>query len=210
MRTSIYIDGFNLYYSALKGTAYKWLDLKQLAASLLLPTHQIVAVKYFTALVSGSTDPNQPIRQKTYIRALRQSIPELTVHYGHFLSHTVRAPNAPPTQPLTFANVIKTEEKGSDVNLAVHLLNDAWKDVYDCAVLISNDSDFAEALRLVKEQNKKKIGIISPVLKGSKRHRSQELIRHADFVLRIGQGVLAASQLPPSIPGTNIHKPANW
>ena len=37
----------------------------------------------------------------------------------------------------------KTEEKGSAVNLAVHLLNDGWLDAYDCAVVISNDSDLA-------------------------------------------------------------------
>ncbi|MCL2335860.1 MAG: NYN domain-containing protein [Firmicutes bacterium] len=207
MRTSVYIDGFNLYYRALKGTAYKWLDLKKLVALLLPPAHQITEIKYFTAIVSGSVDPNQPNRQKAYIRALQQYTPGLTVHYGHFLTHTVRAPNAPPTQPPTFVNVIKTEEKGSDVNLAVHLLNDAWKDVYDCAVIISNDSDFAEALRLVKEQNGKKIGIISPVIKG---HPSHELIKYADFVRRIRKGALAASQLPSPIPGTNIHKPANW
>ena len=43
-----------------------------------------------------------------------------------------------------FVEVIKTEEKGSDVNLAVHLLNDAWLDRYECAVVVSNDSDLAE------------------------------------------------------------------
>jgi len=207
MRTSIYIDGFNLYYRALKGTAFKWLDLKQLAAFLLPSTHQIVAIKYFTAQVSGIFDPNQPIRQKTYIRALRKHIPELTVHFGHFLSHPVSCPLSPLTHPPTFATIHKTEEKGSDVNLAVHLLNDAWKNAYDCAVIISNDSDLAEALRLVKEQNGKETGIISPIIKG---HPSYELIRHASFVRRIRKGVLAASQLPSPIPGTNLHKPSGW
>ena len=48
------------------------------------------------------------------------------------------------------------QEKGSDVNLAIHVLNDAWKDEYDCAVIVSNDSDLAESLRLIKEQNKKR------------------------------------------------------
>lgn len=207
MRTAIYIDGFNLYYRALKGTAVKWLDLKQLATLLLPSSHQIIGIKYFTALVSGIFDPNQPIRQKTYIRALQKHIPELNVYYGHFLSHAVRSPISPLTQPPTFATVHKTEEKGSDVNLAVHLLNDAWKDAYDCAVVISNDSDLAEALRIAKEQNGKEIGIISPVIKG---HPSQELIRHASFVRRIRKGALAASQLPSPIPGTNIRKPDGW
>lgn len=87
MRTSIYIDGFNLYYRALKGTPYKWLDVKQLAINLLQPQNVITEIKYFTASVSGIFDPSQPIRQKTYIRALKSHIPEFSVYYGHFLSH---------------------------------------------------------------------------------------------------------------------------
>ena len=207
MRTPVYIDGFNLYYRALKGTTYKWLDLKKLVTHLLQPHHQVVEIKYFTATVSGIFDPNQPTRQKTYIRALQKYIPQLSVYYGHFLSHPVNAPNAPLTSPPTFARVIKTEEKGSDVNLAVHVLNDAWLDKYDCAVIISNDSDLAEPLRLIKSQNRKKIGLISPLIQG---HPSRELQKHADFVKRIRKGVLKISQLPDPIPGTTIHKPGLW
>jgi len=35
MRTYVYVDGFNLYYSALKNTPYKWLDLRALFARIL-------------------------------------------------------------------------------------------------------------------------------------------------------------------------------
>jgi len=203
-RTSIYIDGFNLYYRALKGTPYKWLDLKALFTHLLASQNEITAIKYFTAMVSGKIDPNQPIRQKTYIRALEKHIPEFSVYYGHFLSHDVSMPLS-GTHPPQFASVLKTEEKGSDVNLAVHFLNDAWLDEFDCAVIVSNDSDLVEALRLVKEQTSKQIGIITPVV-----HPSKELIRYADFVKRIRAGVLSVSQLPVQIPGTSISKPASW
>lgn len=111
------------------------------------------------------------------------------------------------TTPPGFAKVVKTEEKGSDVNLAVHLLNDAWLDRYDCAIVISNDSDLAEPLRLVREQNGKMIGLISPLLQG---HPSRELQKHAHFIKRIREGVLKISQLPSPIPGTTIHKPPTW
>lgn len=60
MRTFIYIDGFNLYYRALKGTPYKWLNLKIMASHLLQPHHQIIKIKYFTAIVSGIFDSSQP------------------------------------------------------------------------------------------------------------------------------------------------------
>lgn len=56
-------------------------------------------------------------------------------------------------------NIIKTEEKGSDVNLAVHPLNDGWLDAYDCAVVVSNDSDLAEAMRLVKARKERKLAL---------------------------------------------------
>ena len=207
MRTSIYIDGFNLYYRALRDSPYKWLDLKELATNLLQPHHIITQIKYFSAIVSGIFDPSQPIRQKTYIRALKSHIPEFSVYYGHFLSHEVSFPQAPLTSPPTFTRVVKTEKKGSDVNLAAHLLNDAWLDKYDCAVVISNDSDLAEPLRLVREQNKKMIGLISPLIHG---HPSRELQKHAHFVKRIRRGLLKISQLPSPIPGTNIRKPPSW
>ncbi len=81
-------------------------------------------------------------------------------------------PKAPFSNPPKFTRIFKTEEKGSDVNLAVHLLNDAWLNKYECAVIISNDSDLAEPLRLIKQQNGKKIGLISPLIQG---HPSREL-----------------------------------
>lgn len=203
-RTFIYIDGFNLYYRALRGTPYKWLDLKALFSRLLTPQNDIKAIKYFTAIVSGKIDPNQPIRQKTYIRALEKYIPEFSVYYGHFLTHDVSMPVA-GRQPPEFVKVLKTEEKGSDVNLAVHFLNDAWLDQFDCAVIVSNDSDLVEAIRLVKIQTSKQVGIITPVT-----YPSRELIQYADFVKRIRQGVLSVSQLPDKIPGTSISKPSSW
>jgi hypothetical protein len=70
MRTFIYIDAFNLYFGAVRGTQYKWLDLDQLCR-ILLPSHEIVQIKYFTARVNARpADPDQPTRQATYLRAL--------------------------------------------------------------------------------------------------------------------------------------------
>ena len=205
MRTSVYIDGFNLYYRALKGTPYKWLDLRALLSNLLQPQNKITEIKYFTAIVSGIFDPDQPIKQKTYIRAIEKYIPELSVYYGPFLSHQISAPNAPLSSPPTFSNIIKTEEKGSDVNPAVHLLNDAWLEKYDCAIIVSNDSDLSEPLHLIRQHHPKKIiGLISPLITG---HPSKELQKYAHFFKRIRKGVLKISQLPQQIPGTNIHKP---
>jgi uncharacterized LabA/DUF88 family protein len=210
MRTYIYIDGFNFYYGAVKDTPYKWLDFKALFIRILQTHHKISCIKYFTALVSDTpTDPTKSIRQKTFIRALQAHIPELEVYYGHFLSHEVWAPLANPLPGKYSEKIIRTEEKGSDVNIAVHLLNDAWLDRYDCAIIVSNDSDLAEAMGLVKQHHKKVLGLITP---GTTRNRrtSRKLSIHADFVRPIRSGALKESQLPNPIPGTSLHKPTGW
>lgn len=210
MRTYISIDGFNFYYGAVKDTPYKWLDFKALFARILQPHHAILCIKYFTALVSDTpTDPTKSIRQKTFIRALQAHITELEVYYGHFLSHEVWAPLAHPVPGKNSEKIIKTEEKGSDVNMAVHLLNDAWLDRYDCGIIVSNDSDLAQAMGFVKGHHKKMLGLITP---GAPKDRptSRELSLHADFVRRIRKGALQESQLPNPIPGTTLYKPANW
>ena len=207
MRTFVYVDGFNLYYGALKGTPWKWLDLPALFAKVLRPHHDILTVKYFTARVSGTpVDPSKPQRQDVYLRALRCYRPEVEVYFGHFLSHKVRAPLAHPAGDQRTAEVIRTEEKGSDVNLAVHLLNDGWLDGYDCAVVVSNDSDIAEAMRLVRQHHGKRIGLLTP---GTGRP-SRQLMAHADFARHIRPNAVRRSQLPDQIPGTNIRKPARW
>jgi len=46
-----------------------------------------------------------------------------------------------------YARVIKTEEKGSDVNLATHLLHDAHRGWFEAAVIVSNDSDLLEPIK---------------------------------------------------------------
>lgn len=208
MRTYVYVDGFNLYYRALKGTRAKWLDLAALFDRVLQSHHQIDRIKYFTARVKPfEENAGMPRRQETYFRALRAVTPNLEIYFGHFLTHPVRLPLSTSGSTRRFVEVLKTEEKGSDVNLAVHLINDAWLDVFDCAVVVSNDSDLAEAMRLVKRHHTSKlIGLVTP----GKSHPSRELLEHADFSRHIRPGALSKSQLPELIPGTNIRKPRGW
>lgn len=100
--------------------------------------------------------------QSTYLRALR-AVSVLTVHLGHFLTSTVRMPLAKPIPggPRT-VEVIKTEEKGSDVNLAAYLLADAFRADADTFVVVSNDSDLIEPIRLVSQELGNRVGILKP------------------------------------------------
>ncbi len=205
MKINVYIDGFNLYYGAIKGTPYKWLDVLKMS-QLLFPNDEINKIKYFTARVSARpTDPDQPIRQSTYWRAL-QTIPNLSIIEGSFLVKPVMMPVA-NTNPQKYERVIKTEEKGSDVNLAVHLLNDGYKKDYELAVMVTNDSDLLEPMRIVKQELNLPVGLVNP-------HKNPSFVlrQHANFIKQLRKGVLQASQFPATLTDTNgtFHKPLTW
>jgi len=210
MRTFVYVDGFNLYYGALKSSKHKWLDLKALFTNILRADNKILKIKYYTARVSARPDDlDAPTLQDIYLRALEQHIPELTITEGHFISRPVQMKLATPIAGNQYASVMKTEEKGSDVNLAVHMVNDGWKGLYDCAVVCSNDGDLSEALRIVRRELHKTVILAIP---GDPNNRppSVELKRWASYTKRITPDDLAKSQLPNPIPGTTFHKPATW
>ena len=165
-------------------------------------------VNYFTARVSSSpSDPTKANRQDAYIRALK-TLPETRIFEGHYLRHVVRMPYAHYSGVgARTVEVIKTEEKGSDVNLAVQMLNDAWLDNFDCAIVISNDSDLAESLRLIKVHHPtKSIGVFTP----ERMKTSKQLQAHADFTRTIRTSAIQAAQFPDTIAGTKIRKPSDW
>ena len=72
---------------------------------------------------------------------------------------------------------------------------------------LSNDSDLAEAIRLVKHHHpQKRIGLIAPGASSPTHHLSTLV----DFKRPIRIGALQNSQLPDPIPGTQLRKPATW
>jgi hypothetical protein len=78
MHTYVYVEGFNLYYGALKGTKYKWLDLKALFAGVLRPQNRIERIKYYTARVAARPDDlAAPTLQDIYLKALAMHIADL-------------------------------------------------------------------------------------------------------------------------------------
>ena len=172
---------------------------------ILQSHHEILKIKYFTARVSARPkDPTKPERQNVYLRALRAYCPVIKFYDGRFQTHTKRLPLA--DNPEEKVPVLRTEEKGTDVNITVHLLNDAWLDLYDCAILVSNDSDLSTAMRLVKEERGKSLGLLTP---GASQPTSF-LNRYATFHRNIEDSYLENNQLPPVIPNTDITKPTIW
>lgn len=109
---------------------------------MIFPKANIRRLRYFTALVSSTpTDPQKRQRQLTYIRAL-ETITEVTVTYGSFMTHEKWQPlvNPQPGGP-TRARVSVTEEKSTDVNIAGYLVFDACNGEFQQAIVITNDTD---------------------------------------------------------------------
>lgn len=205
--TNVYVDGFNLFYGALKGTPYKWLDLAALSR-ILLPRDQIGVIRYFTARVGARADnPDQHFRQDVYLRAL-QADPKITIHFGMFKTTEVRARLVhPPVGGPRTALVYKTEEKGTDVTLASFMLLDAFKRACSTAVLITNDSDLAEPVRIARQELGIRVGVINP-------HRAwkRSVDLQCDFFKQIRPTAIARAQLPNPVRSATgkIHKPEAW
>ena len=207
MKTNVYVDGFNLYYGCLKETPYRWLDLAKLC-HLAFPKNTVNRIRYFTAPVKARpTDPQKPVRQQAYIRAL-QTLPNLTVHYGHYLENVTRMPLAnPPAHGPRTVEVIRTDEKGSDVNLATYLLMDGFQGDFQVAVVVSNDSDLLEPIKVVRSTLGLRVGLLNP-----HEHPSLALRGVATFYKQIRKGLLKASQFPNTLHDAHgmITKPAAW
>lgn len=210
MRARVYVDGFNLYYRALRDTPYKWLNLLALSRHLLDPADTIDVVRYFTARVSSrSGNPASPKLQQAYLSAL-SGLPEIRVHYGRFLAKTKRRPLVEPDGSAgKFVRVHDTEEKGSDVNLASHLLNDGWRNRYDVALVMSQDTDLCEPIRMATQDMGKLVGLAW--LDG--RQPNGRLKAVSSFVRHVRPTMLAASQFPDPVPnrkGILVPKPPGW
>jgi uncharacterized LabA/DUF88 family protein len=212
-RTRVYVDGFNLYYGAFREGpfgAYKWLNLVGFCRDILSKGSRVDTVRYFTARVKPtSADPGAPARQAAYIQALR-TLPEVTIHMGTFSTHPKVRPVADPRahcQPAV--EVLITEEKGSDVNLATYLLLDAFDDAFDTAVIVSDDSDLLEPTTLVKGRFGKRLVVIRiRTDRGSVFRNVADAVYDANRLRYYSQ-----NQFPPSLrsaSGRVISKPAGW
>lgn len=130
-RVVIYVDGFNLYYGALKDTpALKWLNLERFC-QLLRPNDDIQVIRYFSAMVTGRTRPNQEV----YLRALATT-PLVDVVLGRFKDKTVNC----GVGACVYAGPKRfkmPEEKRTDVNIATYMIDDAYQDRCDHLILFS-------------------------------------------------------------------------
>lgn len=206
MRTNIYVDGFNLYYGALKRNPdVRWLDLQALG-NRLVGEHSVGRIRYFTAPVKGrANNPQQRQRQETYLRALRTIQPDVGIHFGSFQTKAKNFPRWDQLPKIKMVTVAKTEEKGSDVNLATYLLLDAFREDFESALVISNDSDLTEPIRVVRKELGFPVGIANP-------DPTTPRVLFGDFHRKIRKGLLKASQFPDTLQDADgtITRPPQW
>ena len=139
-----YVDGFNLYYGLrdAKMLTSRWLNIRFLCEAILPPPHRLEQVRYFTAMVRW--DPEKSNRQAVFIDALR-TLSGIQFDFGHFLSRSVKCRSCGGQWE-------KPEEKKTDVNIAVRLLEDAIDDKFDKALIISGDSDLVPAIEAIHKR----------------------------------------------------------
>lgn len=236
MKAIVYVDGFNLYYGSLEGTPYKWLDIRKLCEYYYPKFVIEKIKYFTARVKSRADDPKKPDRQRIYFRALqtiygleiiegrylvntkwlplKREYKDKTTNEEkiiHFLMSLWKGDRFLPLAKLNngklqMALVIKPEEKGSDVNLASHLLNDAHNNCFDIAIVISNDSDLAGPIEMVIKELNKTVVILNP-----QDHPSIILAKLAP-IKKIREGVLKESQLPHELKDDYgvFYKPLSW
>lgn len=211
-RAIFYIDGFNLYYGAVKDTPYKWLDIQRLCESLR-PQDEIVAVRYFTSLVNGQASAQ---RQSAFLQAIATR-PLIKTQLGKFTKKPVSCEVSQCLHGGSRQYQV-TVEKRTDVNIGAHMVNDAASAQCDVIALISGDTDLVPAVRLIRnEYPGRYIAVYVPVPQGTdtaKERRSDELRKAAHRGGFLAPHLVRDCQLPDPVidqsTGREIRKPASW
>jgi uncharacterized LabA/DUF88 family protein len=198
----VYIDGFNLYHALLKlgDSRVKWLDLNALSRRLISPkSEKIQSIFYFSAFAHWL--PAKMPRHELYVKALEAR--GVTCILGHFKDKDRRCNSCGATW-------IAHEEKETDVSIGISLLNDAYKQRYEKAYLVTRDSDLMPAVRMIRtEFPTKQIVAVAPPLMG----HSNDLITVCHSKRKISPAQVRACLLPEKLrhsDGTIIVRPLEY
>lgn len=186
----VYVDAFNLYYGGKSLCAgsndWKWLDIRSLVADLVSQRRNwsgatVERVVYCTARPGETTGTRA--RQQAYFSALKASGSVDEIVEGHYsvkasTALVTRGPRDPrplnaTADPLPDADWVrltnrnelmvryrKKEEKGSDVNIASHMLIDVYEARVDAVVVVSNDSDLGYPVEHLRQRVP--VGVVNP------------------------------------------------
>lgn len=153
-KVAVYVDGFNLYH-ALKNLGephLRWLNLRSLAEKFTDRKTETIAKIYYFSAIATHMDKGIITRHEAYIEAL--SCFDVDFVPGHFKQKIIRYQGN---------NILRHEEKETDVNVAIHIVRDAMKRAYDRILVITNDTDIIPAIRMARQENPAlRVKIITP------------------------------------------------
>jgi uncharacterized LabA/DUF88 family protein len=199
-RVEVFVDGFNLYFGiAQTGFIHsKWLNISALINSYLTPNQKLVSIKYFTSRITNS--PAKQRRQTIFIEAIEST--GIQIIYGLYKAINIECNNCGHTWSIS-------NEKMTDVNIATHLILDAYADKYDTAILISGDSDLVPPIKAVHASFPgKSVSVFFP----PNRHNNT-VAAAAKGSLIIGRKRIIENQFPEEVikaDGYILHKPSEW
>lgn len=200
-RVIAYVDGFNLYFG-MKESGHNdtlWLNVQELAKSLLKPNQELIFTKYFTSRVRNN--PAKEARQTTYIEAI-ETLLDCRIYYGHYQSQVEQCRRCGHTYPYS-------NEKMTDVNIAVEILTDAYSGKFDTAMLVTGDSDLVPPINAVHNLFKdKRVFVAFPP------NRFNVSVKNAaKGCMTIGRKKLKDAQFPEKVTkkdGFILTRPALW
>lgn len=105
------------------------------------------------------------------------------------------------------------EEKRTDVNIAINILNDTLQDLCERVILVSGDSDLVPPLKMLKELKPEKEIIVYIPANDPKRGAAIELRSIADKARTIPVALLSKAQFKERIRDSDkdwIIKPSSW
>jgi hypothetical protein len=162
----------------------KWLNFAALGERIIQRgKERLVKVRWFTALQpKAPEDKNR--RHREYITALKHY--NVAVHQGHFIFDQVDCRKCSHTWE-------KPQEKETDVSIALHLLDDAYQDVFDVVYLLTADSDQGATARMMKRRfpEKRFTTVVPPG-----REPSKAILTYADHKLKLPVEYLEDCLLP--------------
>lgn len=194
-----FIDGYNLYhaidemdknpitgqYNNLK-QHLKWLNISSLVKAMTIHGGQeLVAVHYFSAFATWL--PDAYARHRKFVEALRSQ--NVSIMMGQFKLKDKSCKRCNHTWK-------GHEEKETDVNIALQLINLAYKDKFDRAVIATADTDLLPAIRMLKSEfPHKTVTVILP----NTRSRAAQMMREICPVVLFKEKHLERNLFPEEI-----------
>ena len=199
-RVVVYIDGFNLYFGMMDAgfNHCKWLNVEKLVRNYLTANQELIEIKYFTSRITNN--PQKQKRQTTYLEAIETT--DVKIIYGLYKAKQIECENCGHNWNIS-------NEKMTDVNIATHIIIDAFHDKYDTAILISGDSDLVPPIKAVHQNFPNKvISVFFP----PNRHNNTVAGAAKGFQI-IGRKKLSDSQFEENVKkrdGFILQKPVDW